>query len=82
MVKETPKRAMKMFCDNQAAISIAKNSVHHNWTKYVEIDCHFIKEKMEKGTISLVYIPTTLQPANILTKALSRTNFEDLRSKL
>ena len=71
-----------MFCDNQAAISIAKNSVHHNWTKYVEIDCHFINEKMEKGTISLVYIPTTLQTANILTKALSRTNFEDLRSKL
>ena len=34
---------MKMFCDNQVAIRIAKNSFHHNKTKHVEIDCHFIK---------------------------------------
>ena len=51
-------------------------------TKLVEIDCHFIKEKIEEGTISLVYTPTILQTVDILTKAFSRTSFEDLRSKL
>ena len=70
---------MKIFCDNQAAISI--KSIHHDQTKHVEIDLHFIK-KIEEWTISLVYTPTTLQTINILTKALSRTNFEELRSKL
>ena len=39
---------IKMFCDSQATISIAKNPVHHDQTKYVEIDYHFIKEKIEE----------------------------------
>ena len=67
MVKDTPKRAeipvedsMKMFCDNQVAISIIKNLIHHDRTKHVEIDRHFIKERIEEGTISLFYTPTTL----------------------
>ena len=51
---------IKMFCDSQATISIAQNPVHHDQTKYVEIDYHFIKEKIEEGTILLVYTPTTL----------------------
>ena len=67
---------------NQVVISIAKNPVHHDQTKHVEIDHHFIKEKIEEMMISLVYTPTTLQIVDILTKALFKTNFEDLRSKL
>ena len=52
--------SMEMFCDNQAALSIAKNLVHHNRTEHVEVDRHFINKKIEKWTISLVYTPTTL----------------------
>ena len=74
--------SMKMFCDNQVAISIIKNQVYHDRPKHVEINCHFIKEKIAEGTISLFYTPTILQTADILTKVLFRTNFEDLRSKL
>ena len=73
---------MKVFCDNQSAINIAKNPVHHNRTKHVEIDRHFIKEKIENGTVSLLYTPTSQQIADILTKALPRKNFEDLSTKL
>ena len=73
---------MKVFCDNQSAISIAKNLVHHNRTKHVEIDRHFIKEKIENGTVSLLYTPTSQQIADILTKALPRKNFEYLSTKL
>ena len=41
-------RLVKVLCDNQSAINIAKNPVHHDRTKYVEINRHFIKEKLEE----------------------------------
>lgn len=81
-LKISDEEPMKMFCDNQSAISIAKNPVHHDRTKHVEIDRHFIKEKIEEGIIKMLYVPTSLQTADILTKALPRKVFDDLSSKL
>lgn len=46
-------RVVKPKCDNKIAISIAKNPVHHDRTKYVENDRHFISEKLEKETLKL-----------------------------
>ena len=73
---------MRIFCDNQVAISIAKNPVHHDMTKHVEIDHHFTKEKIDEGIITLGYMPTALQTADILTKAFPRVNFEEIKSQL
>lgn len=44
-------KPMKLFCDNKPTISIAHYPVQHDRTKHVEIDCHFIKEKLEGGEI-------------------------------
>lgn len=38
---------IEMMCDSQSTIAIAKNLVHHDKTKHVEIDRHFISEKIE-----------------------------------
>lgn len=73
---------VELKCDNQAAISIAKNPVHHDHTKHVEVDRHFISEKIEKGTLKLGYVPSHSRVTDILTKALFRPTFKDSVSKL
>ena len=73
---------MKIYCDNKAAISIAHNPVLHDGTKHIEVDKHFIKEKIESDLICVPYVPTTQQTADILTKGLYKKQFEFLVSKL
>jgi hypothetical protein len=67
---------------SKAAISIAHNPVQHDKTKHIEIDRHFIKEKIVFGTICLPYVTSNEQTADILTKSLARPNFERLMVKL
>ncbi|RDX69467.1 Copia protein, partial [Mucuna pruriens] len=44
-------RLIKLFCNNNSAISIAHNPVQHDRIKYIEIDRHFIKEKLDNELI-------------------------------
>jgi hypothetical protein len=50
------KDSVRLYCDNKAAISIAHNPVQHDQTKHVDIDRHFIKEKLREGTICTPYV--------------------------
>ena len=45
-----------LYCDNKVAINIDNNHVHHDRTKHVEIDHHFIKGKFDVGIICLPYV--------------------------
>ena len=76
------KLPLKFYCDNKAAISMALNPVQHERSKHVEIDRHFIREKVEEGIICLTFLPTHLQAADVLTKALLKLAFESCISKL
>lgn len=73
---------MKVYRDNKAAISIAHNSILHDKTMQVEVDKHFIKEKIEKGIICIPYVPQTEQVANIFTNELPKKQFYNLIGKL
>ena len=73
---------IRIYCDNKAAISIAHNPVLHDRTKHIEVDKHFIREKIEGGVICIPYIPTDQQVADILTKGLPSQPFRMLVGKL
>lgn len=73
---------LMLYCDNKAAINIANNPVQHDRTKHIEINRHFIKEKLGAGIICLPYVQTTNQLADILTKGLNPQSFCFIRDKM
>ena len=61
---------IKLYCDNKTAISISYNPVQHDKAKHIKVDRHFIREKIEKGTICMTYIPAREQLIDTFTKGL------------
>jgi hypothetical protein len=68
--------------DNQSAIALSKNPVLHDRSKHIDTKYHFIRDCVNSGKISVEYASTQEQLADILTKALGRVQFCELRDKV
>jgi len=71
-----------VYCDNVSAIYLSNNPVQHQRTKQVEIDLHFVCEKVAIGDVRVLHVPTTSQFADIFTKGLPTSVFSEFRSSL
>ncbi|CAN6586683.1 unnamed protein product [Malus baccata var. baccata] len=78
----TQKEAMKLYCDNKSTREIAENPVQHDRTKHVEVDRHFIKEKLEKKIVSIPFVNSEEQLADVLTHAVCNRRFGESLVKL
>ncbi|WVZ76191.1 hypothetical protein U9M48_024182 [Paspalum notatum var. saurae] len=62
-----------VYCDNVSAVYMTGNPVHHRRTKHIEIDIHFVREKVALGQVRVPHVPSSHQFADIMTKGLHRT---------
>ncbi|KAK9063378.1 hypothetical protein SSX86_017248 [Deinandra increscens subsp. villosa] len=71
-----------VYCDNVSAVYLSGNPVQHQRTKHVEIDIHFVREKVRVGDIRVLHVPSEFQYADIFTKGLPRPLFTSFRDSL
>ena len=67
---------------NVGCISLSKNPVMHKSSKHIEIRYHFVRERVQDGSLKLVFIPSSENIADVLTKSTRRNTFLYLRAKI
>jgi hypothetical protein len=74
--------ATVIYCDNVSAVYLSENPVHHRRTKHIELDIHFVREKVALGQFKVLQVPTRYQFADIMTKGLATPLFSEFRDSL
>ena len=75
-------KATVIYCGNILAVYLSENPVHHRCTKHVELDIHFVREKVQLGHIRVLQVPSRCQFVDIMTKGLPTPLFQEFKSSL
>lgn len=75
-------KATMVFYDNVSTVYMTRNPVHHKRTKHIELDIHFVREKVAIGEVCVAHIPTSQQLTDIFTKGLPTALYTDFRRSL
>ncbi|KAK8445827.1 hypothetical protein SEVIR_9G391750v4 [Setaria viridis] len=73
---------VKLKVDNMSAIALSKNPVHHDRSKHIDVKFHYIRECIDRGIGEVDHVETAEQLADVLTKALGRVKFVEMKNKL
>ncbi|PNX93512.1 histone deacetylase, partial [Trifolium pratense] len=75
---QVPCHPPTLLCDNLSAVSLAHNPVLHSRTKHIELDIHFVREKVLSKHLNVLHVPAADQLADPLTKPLSPSNYASI----
>lgn len=75
-------KATVAYCDNISAVYMSSNPVHHKRTKHIELDIHFVCERVQVSDLRVLHVPIDEQYTNVKTKGLPTATFEAFQSSL
>jgi hypothetical protein len=75
-------RAARLWCDNLGAKYLSSNPVFHARTKHIEVDYHFVRERVMKNLLQFDFIFTGDQIADGFTKAIPVRQLENFKHNL
>ncbi|KAE8696738.1 Aminomethyltransferase [Hibiscus syriacus] len=78
----TPRQEPIIWCDNTGAVALSANPDYHTQSKHIDLDVHFVREKVASGQMRVNYVPAPHQLADGFTKPMSKAAFEDFRIKV
>jgi hypothetical protein len=71
--------SIEIQVDNKSAIELAKNPVHHERSKHIDVMFYSIREHIKDGEVQVVHVQSNEQAADIYTKALPKPLFENCK---
>src|SRR5262249_43212859 len=80
MTPKTSREPTIIRSDNQGCISLAKNSAHHARTKHIDVQHHFVRDKVEDGEVEVIFCKTEEMVADVLTKGLTKEKHDRFSS--